>query len=137
MEEYRDSVKSGYLLEKFRLFHLKDKKPKEYEANAAKLQLTMELNNIESRSRLLAEMEKEYEGFSKAVREVMRAAQKNILRGIYGPAAGLMKVDAQYAVAIETALGAGMQNIVVDREDPPGGCRKTAAAPAPCGRAGR
>lgn len=31
MEEYRDSVKSGYLLEKFRLFHLKDKKPKEYE----------------------------------------------------------------------------------------------------------
>lgn len=31
MEEYRDSVKSGYLLEKFRLFHLKDKKPKVYE----------------------------------------------------------------------------------------------------------
>lgn len=31
MEEYRDSVKSGYLLEKFRLFHLKDNKPKEYE----------------------------------------------------------------------------------------------------------
>ncbi|MGN1180489.1 MAG: helix-turn-helix domain-containing protein [Suilimivivens sp.] len=31
MEEYRDSVKSGYLLEKFRLFHLKDKKPKAYE----------------------------------------------------------------------------------------------------------
>ena len=31
MEEHRDSVKSGYLLEKFRLFHLKDNKPKEYE----------------------------------------------------------------------------------------------------------
>lgn len=31
MEEYRDSVKSGYLLEKFRLFHLKDNRPKEYE----------------------------------------------------------------------------------------------------------
>lgn len=31
MEEHRDSVKSGYLLEKFRLFHLNDKKPKEYE----------------------------------------------------------------------------------------------------------
>lgn len=31
MEEYGDSVKSGYLFEKFRLFHLKDKKPKNYE----------------------------------------------------------------------------------------------------------
>ncbi len=31
MEECRDSVKSGYLFEKFRLFHLKDKEPKEYE----------------------------------------------------------------------------------------------------------
>ncbi|MBD5395407.1 MAG: AraC family transcriptional regulator [Lachnospiraceae bacterium] len=31
MEEHRDSVKSGYLLEKFRLFHLKDNRPKEYE----------------------------------------------------------------------------------------------------------
>lgn len=31
MEEYRDSVKSGYLLEKFRLFHLNDRKPREYQ----------------------------------------------------------------------------------------------------------
>ena len=31
MEDYRDSVKSGYLMEKFRLFHLKDREPKEYE----------------------------------------------------------------------------------------------------------
>ena len=31
MEEYRDSVKTGYLTEKFRLFHLKDREPKEYE----------------------------------------------------------------------------------------------------------
>lgn len=31
MEDIQDSVKSGYLLEKFRLFHLKDKEPGEYE----------------------------------------------------------------------------------------------------------
>ena len=31
MEEYRDSVKTGYLTEKFRLFHLKAREPKEYE----------------------------------------------------------------------------------------------------------
>ncbi len=31
MEEIRESVKSGYLTEKFRLFHLKDSEPREYE----------------------------------------------------------------------------------------------------------
>ena len=96
---------------------MESREKREKAANEAKLQLTMELNNVESRSRMLAEMEKEYEGFSKAVREVMRAAQRGALRGVHGPAAGLMKVEARYAVAIETALGAGMQNIVVDREE--------------------
>ena len=81
------------------------------------LQLTMELNNLESRIRMLAEMEKEYEGFSKAVRVVMQAADRNVLRGVRGPVANLMKTDGKYAVALEIALGAGMQNIVVDREE--------------------
>ncbi len=81
------------------------------------LQLTMERNNLESRVRMLAEMEKEYEGFSKAVRVVMQAADRNKLRGIHGPTANLMKTDGKYAVALEIALGAGMQNIVVDREE--------------------
>ncbi|MDE7243423.1 MAG: chromosome segregation protein SMC [Oscillospiraceae bacterium] len=96
---------------------MEGREKREKAAADAKLQLTMELNNLDSRIRLLTEMEKEYEGFSKAVREVMRAAQRNTLRGIHGPVAGLMKTDAKYAVAIETALGAGMQNIVVDREE--------------------
>jgi len=81
------------------------------------LQLTMEQNNLESRIRMLTEMEKEYEGFSKAVRVVMQAADRNVLRGVHGPVANLMKTDGKYAVALEIALGAGMQNIVVDREE--------------------
>ena len=80
-------------------------------------QLTMEENNLRSRISLLSEMEKEYEGFNKAVRVVMQAAQHNTLRGIHGPVASLMRVDSRYAVALEIALGAGMQNIVVDREE--------------------
>ncbi|MDE7262134.1 MAG: chromosome segregation protein SMC [Oscillospiraceae bacterium] len=81
------------------------------------LQLTMEQNNLESRIRMLTEMEKEYEGFSKAVRVVMQAADRSALRGIHGPVANLMKTGGKYAVALEIALGAGMQNIVVDREE--------------------
>ncbi len=86
-------------------------------AAAALVQLTMELNNLDARVKMLAEMEKEYEGFSKAVRLVMQAAERNVLRGVHGPVANLMKTDGKYAVALEIALGAGMQNIVVDREE--------------------
>ena len=60
-------------------------------------------------------MEKEYEGFSKAVKQVCQA--KNALRGIHGPVASLVKAPQQYALAIEIALGGGLQNIVVDREE--------------------
>lgn len=77
----------------------------------------MEMNNLDSRIRLLSEMEKEYEGFNKAVRTVMQASERKALRGVRGPVANLMKVGKKYAVAIEIALGAGLQNIVVEREE--------------------
>ena len=87
------------------------------EAAERKLQLTMEVNNLTDRIRLLTALEREYEGFAKSVKTVMQAAQKNTLRGIHGPVANLMTTDRRYAVALEIALGAGMQNIVVDREE--------------------
>ena len=47
----------------------------------------------------------------------MQAVEKRSLRGIHGPVASLIQVEDRYTVAIEIALGAGMQNIVVDREE--------------------
>ena len=47
----------------------------------------------------------------------MEAADKNVLRGIHGPVGNLMTTEDRYTVAIEIALGAGLQNIVVDREE--------------------
>ena len=90
---------------------------REETARQKSIDLTMEKNNLDSRIHLLSEMEKEYEGFNKAVRLVMQAAEKNALRGVHGPVANLMTTDKRYAVAIEIALGAGMQNVVVDREE--------------------
>ena len=90
---------------------------REKETGEQHVSLTMEMNNLDSRIRLLGEMEKEYEGFNKAVRTVMQASERKALRGVRGPVAGLMKVDKKYAVAIEIALGAGLQNIVVEREE--------------------
>ena len=90
---------------------------REETARQKSIDLTMEKNNLDSRIHLLSEMEKEYEGFNKAVRLIMQAAEKNALRGVHGPVANLMTTDKRYAGAIEIALGAGMQNVVVDREE--------------------
>lgn len=70
-----------------------------------------------SRHNLLADMEKEYEGFSRAVRTVMRERERGNLKHIHGTVAELIDTDDAYTVAIETAMGGGMQNIVVDSEE--------------------
>ena len=79
--------------------------------------LRMDQNNLDSRMKLLSEMEKMYEGYSKAVKLLMGEAQRGGLRGVRGPVAGLLHVPDQYAVAIEIALGGAMQNIVVERDE--------------------
>ena len=94
---------------------MEERKKKAAAASEQRMQLTMDAGALENRIRLLREMEKDYEGFSKAVKLVCQA--KGALRGIHGPVANLMKTDGKYSLAIEIALGAGLQNIVVDREE--------------------
>ena len=77
----------------------------------------MEESALASRIHMLTEMEKLYEGYSKAVKLVMGEADRGQLRGVHGPVAGLIHVPEQYAVAIEIALGSAMQNVVVEREE--------------------
>ena len=78
--------------------------------------LTVDLRSTESRIRMLMEMEKDFEGYNRAVKAVMHAAEKGTLRGVRGPVANLIKTGDRYALAIETALGAAAQNIVVDTQ---------------------
>ncbi|MBE6913667.1 MAG: chromosome segregation protein SMC [Ruminococcaceae bacterium] len=79
--------------------------------------LTVEKRSAEGRIHMLSEMEKEFEGMGKAVKSVMQSSARGTLRGVHGPVAGLLSVDERYAIAVETALGAAMQNIVVDNQD--------------------
>ena len=65
----------------------------------------VQLDTLDSKIRMLREMEREYEGFSKAVRLVMQDAAAGKLRGIHGPVSKLIRVDDRYTTAIETALG--------------------------------
>jgi chromosome segregation protein len=76
----------------------------------------MDQRSAEDRIHLLEDMEKEYQGYSNAVRAVMLASNGQRLRGICGPVADLIRADDRYATAIETALGAALQNIVVETQ---------------------
>ena len=59
-------------------------------------------------------MEEHFEGYQKSVRFVLDAAANGKLRGICGPVSKLIKVENQYSIAIETALGSNIQNIVTE-----------------------
>ncbi len=93
---------------------------REREAAAAGDELTkqiVELRSTDSRIAMLSEMEKEYEGFAGAVKTVMREARRGTLRGVHGTVAELLRADERCTFAIETALGAAIQNVVVDTQD--------------------
>ena len=79
--------------------------------------LQVESRSMDSRIQLLSAMEKEFQGYSNAVRTVMKEASHKVLKGIHGPVASLIKAEDQYALAIETAMGGAMQNIVVSTQN--------------------
>ena len=80
------------------------------------------LDTVSSRLKLFQEMERELEGYSRAVRTVMQESRRGKLRGIHGAVSMLLRTQDSYTVAIEVALGSAMQNIVVEDE----GCAKAA-----------
>ena len=79
--------------------------------------LSFELKTLHSRQHMLSEMEKDFQGYSKSVKLIMQEYSRGSLKNIHGTVGNLIKTDNDYAVAIETALGGAMQNIIVDTEE--------------------
>src|SRR5690606_12130999 len=73
------------------------------------------VQQAKQRKVLLEEMEDEYAGFYQGVKEVLKA--RHTLPGIEGAIAELIQVDKSYSVAIDIALGASLQHIVVKNEE--------------------
>ena len=78
--------------------------------------LHLDIEGKRRRVQILTELENSMEGFSRAVKEIVAQSEKGVLRGIYGPVSKLISVDKKYSVAIETALGNSIQNVVVESE---------------------
>ena len=68
-----------------------------------------------SRLESLKNIAERYDGYGNSIRRVME--QKDRSPGILGVVADIIKVDKAYEVAIETALGGSIQNIVTDTEE--------------------
>ena len=62
-------------------------------------------------------MQEHFDGYNTSIRHVMQEANAGRLRGIHGPVSALIKVDPRYVIAIETALGGALQNIITSDEN--------------------
>ncbi len=108
--ELNNSLSGIELLAQTRLE--KYEKLKEQENN-----LKNELQIKESRLTMLTDLEKNMEGYQGSVKSVMKEVQRGTLKGIHAPVSQLITVKDKYSLAIETALGAQIQNIVTDTEN--------------------
>ena len=109
-EKQLGNIRSGLELK------LRSRKAALDEADAAEQRLGRELDAARQRLSVLRELEKNMDGYQNSVRAVMRAAGARRLRGILGPVSTILKVEPGCEVAIETALGGALQNIVVENE---------------------
>ena len=100
---------------------------KTYEEKIAALQLAIAKKNEQLRigqtafhreqSRLesLKNITERYDGYGNSIRKVMEKKEQE--KGLLGVVADLIKVDKAYEIAVETALGGSIQNIVTDNEE--------------------
>ncbi len=76
----------------------------------------MKIERLRQRVSLLNDLETNNEGFQPPVRRILTARDEKRLNGIVGTVGSLLNVEKGLEVAIETALGASIQNIVVENE---------------------
>ncbi len=76
----------------------------------------LKLRELDSKLTILRDLENSMEGFTFSVKHILTAGKQGRIKGICGSVAQLIDVKSEHTVAIETALGAALQNIIVDDE---------------------
>ncbi|MDE6314120.1 MAG: chromosome segregation protein SMC [Lachnospiraceae bacterium] len=84
------------------------------EKNTALNEANITYHREKSRLDSLKNITERYDGYGNSIRKVME--KKDREKGIYGVVADLIKVEKKYEIAVETALGGTIQNIVTDNE---------------------
>ncbi|MBQ8400741.1 MAG: chromosome segregation protein SMC, partial [Clostridia bacterium] len=99
-----------------------DRETEEIRSTMAALQNTLTTQNgqregIVSRMSAIRRMQEHFDGYNTSIRFVMNQASSGRLQGIHGPVSYLIKVQKEYVIAIETALGSALQNIITEDEN--------------------
>ena len=68
-----------------------------------------------SRLESLKNITERYDGYGNSIRRVMSCKERE--KGLIGVVADIIKVEKEYEIAVETALGGSIQNIVTDDEE--------------------
>lgn len=79
-------------------------------------EINLDIYQKNARIKMLDDLEKNLDGYAGSVQKVIKEAKRGALQGIHGTLSQLISAPSEYAVAIETALGAAIQNIVTDNE---------------------
>lgn len=74
-----------------------------------------EYMNVASKAESIKNLAERYDGYGTSIRRVMEQKENEL--GIVGVVADILQVDKKYEVAIETALGGSIQNVVTEDED--------------------
>ena len=76
-----------------------------------------EYEQKKSRFDVLSDVERNMAGYAGSVKSVILAGKQGRIGGIHGTVADIIHVDKKYSVAVEIALGAALQNVIVDSEE--------------------
>ncbi len=79
--------------------------------------INLDIYQKNARIKMLDDLEKNLDGYAGSVQKVIKESKRGALRGIHGTLSQLISTPSEYAIAIETALGAAIQNIVTDDEN--------------------
>ena len=92
-----------------------DIKQRRYDEKKSELEkLESKTRAAEQNLRILSDMERHLDGFAGSVKAVLENSRRGVLSGICGTVSQLIRVDDNYIIAVETALGAAIQNIVTE-----------------------
>lgn len=115
-EELRERLESLQNSKNGYLYKLKSRSDKIAEVESRQRNSEKLAGEKLQRAQVLTDLEKNYESFNNSVKFVMKQAGAGALRGVIGPVSGLIRTENRYATAVEIALGAAIQNIVVQDE---------------------
>ena len=114
LEETENSCKNslkGYEL------RLEGRLERQKKSEEKKQEIILDIEEKKRRIKILTDLETNMDGFDNSVKQVIAESKKGLLKGVIGTVSSVIGVKNEYAIAIETALGNSLKNIIVENEN--------------------